>query len=79
MCSSDLIADVLQHMTTDPLLRQDLVEKGRKRLGDFNWERTAKAYRAVYRRAAGRPLSEEDQFLLNWDWMRNPKPVDLEA
>jgi len=77
--SIEAIADVLQHMTTDPLLRQDLVEKGRKRLGDFNWERTAKAYRAVYRRAAGRPLSEEDQFLLNWDWMRNPKPVDLEA
>jgi glycosyltransferase involved in cell wall biosynthesis len=77
--SVEAIAEVLQRMATDEHLRQDLIEKGKKRLDDFNWERTAKAYRAVYRRAAGRPLSEEDRLLLSWDWMRNPKPADVEA
>jgi hypothetical protein len=42
-------------------------------LGDFSWERTAKAYRAVYRRAACRPLTDEDRWLLSWDWMRDPR------
>jgi glycosyltransferase involved in cell wall biosynthesis len=46
----------------------------RERLQDFSWERTAKAYRAVYRRASRRILTDEDRWLLNWDWMRNPKP-----
>jgi hypothetical protein len=32
--------------------------------------RTAKAYRAVYRRAAAVSLTEEDRWLLQWDWMR---------
>ena len=37
---------------------------------DFDVLRTAKAYRAVYRRTAGARLTEEDRWLLQWDWMR---------
>lgn len=71
--SIEEIADVILTLSTRPEIRQDLKTKGAKRLEDFSWQRTAKAYRALYRRIAGRILSEEDRLLLNWDWMRNPK------
>jgi glycosyltransferase involved in cell wall biosynthesis len=66
------IALAMERISSDRALRDDLREKGTKRLADFSWERTAKAYRALYRRAARRPLNEEDQHLLSWDWMLNP-------
>ena len=69
----ETIADAIEKMTTDPELRRELSVRGRRRLKDFDWTRTAKAYRAVYRRAAGRLLTEEDRFLLAWDWMREPR------
>jgi len=71
--SVEAIADALATMSTKPGLREDLVKKGARRLQDFSWERTARAYRAVYRRAGGHPLSEEDRWLLGWDWMRQPR------
>lgn len=77
--SVDAIAEALQRMATNEILRDELRQKGKQRLMDFSWKRTAKAYRAVYRRAAGRPLSEEDRMLLNWDWMRDQKPANLET
>jgi glycosyltransferase involved in cell wall biosynthesis len=66
------IADAIGRMATDANLRAELVRKGQQRLQDFSWERTAKAYRAIYRRAAGRPLTEEDRWILSHDWMQNP-------
>jgi hypothetical protein len=60
-------------MSTDLQLRERLRNRGLHRLRDFSWERTAKAYRAVYRSAAGRELTEEDRWLLSWDWMREPE------
>jgi hypothetical protein len=60
-------------MSTDETLRDTLRQKGSRRVADFSWERTAKAYRAVYRRAAGRLLSSEEKELLAWDWMRDPR------
>ncbi|MFZ5919809.1 MAG: glycosyltransferase family 4 protein [Chloroflexota bacterium] len=77
--SIEEIANAVQRMATDEQLRDSLRKRGRHRLMDFSWERTAKAYRAVYRRAAGRPLSEEDRQLLSWDWMRNPQRIDAET
>jgi glycosyltransferase involved in cell wall biosynthesis len=67
------IADAVQKMATQAEFRVQLRAAGRKRLLDFPWERTARAYRAVYRRAAGRVLSPEDVRLLKWDWMRAPE------
>ena len=66
----DEIARALARMATDERLLDELRRRGARRLGDFSLERTAKAYRAVYRRAAGRALDDEDQKLLRWDWMR---------
>jgi len=59
--SAEAMANALLKMTQDENLRKHLSERGANRLRDFCWERTAKAYRAVYRRAAGRPITEEDQ------------------
>jgi glycogen synthase len=73
------IGDALQAMATDADLRRPLVERGHRRVGDFDWERTAKAYRAVYRPAADAMLTEEDRWLLSWDWMREPhKKLDAQ-
>lgn len=71
--STDKIADAIYQMATNEELRKVLIHRGKQRLTDFSWERTAKAYRAVYRRAANRTLDEEDLFLLEWDWMRSPE------
>jgi glycosyltransferase involved in cell wall biosynthesis len=76
--SVEAIAGAIRQMATDERLRNDLVERGRRRLQDFSWERTAKAYRAVYRRAARRPLTDEDRHLLSWDWMQAPIPAEKE-
>jgi glycosyltransferase involved in cell wall biosynthesis len=67
--SVEEIARALARMATDHSLRDELRKRGARRLEDFSLERTAKAYRAVYRRAAGRVLNEEDRWLLSWDWM----------
>ena len=67
------IANAVERMAMDQELRDDLRERGYRRVEDFDWERTAKAYRAVYRRAADRPLTDEDRMLLQWDWMREPQ------
>ena len=48
-------------VATSVELQQKLRERGAQRVKDFHWERTAKAYRAVYRRAAHFPLTEEDR------------------
>jgi glycosyltransferase involved in cell wall biosynthesis len=66
------IAKAVKKMATDDEFRNQLVAKGIERRKVFSWEKTAKAYRAVYRRAGKRPLSEEDQYLLGWDWMSAP-------
>ena len=51
-------------MATDEILRVELRKKGTKRLQDFSVERTARAYRAVYRKAAGFALSTAEENLL---------------
>jgi glycosyltransferase involved in cell wall biosynthesis len=72
--SPESIADAMLKMWTSAPLRSELARLGAERLRHFTWERTAQAYRAVYRRAAGWPLTEEDRVLLRWDWMREPEP-----
>jgi glycosyltransferase involved in cell wall biosynthesis len=71
--SKENIAAALEKMVTNSDLRRELRQSGFRRLKDFDWTRTAKAYRAIYRRAAGRTLTEEDRWLLTSDWMRNPE------
>lgn len=63
------IATAIQEMWLGEDLRHNLSQRGRQRLGEFSWERTAKAYRALYRHIAGWPMNDEDRELLGWDWM----------
>ncbi len=73
----DGIEAAVLRMWTDAPLRDSLRERGRRRLTDFSWERTARAYRAVYRRAAGYALEADDRDLLAWNWMREPAKLPL--
>lgn len=66
------IADAMSQLATDDNLRRELSQCGHLRIKDYEWDRTARAYRAAYRRAAGRVLNEEDRWLLGWDWMERP-------
>ncbi len=64
------IAHALEKMSTDASYRGHLKANGQRRLADFPWERTARAYRATYRKAAGLQLAADDAALLAWDWMK---------
>jgi glycosyltransferase involved in cell wall biosynthesis len=66
------IGEAIWRIFDNDELAVDLVAKGKRRLSDFDWARTARAYRAVYRKAAGQRLADEDRALLAHDWMRNP-------
>ena len=76
--SVESIANSMFLLQTEESVRNNLVVNGMKRLLDFNWNRTAKAYRAVYRKTVNKKLSEEDNKLLHWDWMRYPDKYNEE-
>jgi glycosyltransferase involved in cell wall biosynthesis len=67
------MADAIARLAINAALRMDLSRRGYRRLKDFDWECTAKSYRAVFRRAVNRRLSQEERRLLAWDWMREPQ------
>jgi glycosyltransferase involved in cell wall biosynthesis len=69
--SIEEIANAVKTLASDETLRAEFRSRGFRRLQNFDIERTARAYRAVYRRTAGVVLSDEDRHLLNWDWMRD--------
>ena len=52
------IGETIYEAWTDSALRETLIERGRERRDLFTWARTARAYRALYRKAAGQPLSD---------------------
>lgn len=65
--SVESIALAVSQMSTDSALRHRLQKNGSKRVLNYRWDTAARAYRAVYRRAAGAPLSDEDRYLLKLD------------
>lgn len=58
------IADALKQLTTNADLRRNLRVKGARRLRDFRPERTARAYLAIYKKAAGILSSDDEKDLL---------------
>lgn len=54
------IAEAVRRLWTDAELRATLVERGRRNVSRFSWDRTARAFRAYYRQLCGRPVSVED-------------------
>ena len=67
----EAIAEAVGRMASDGNLREALRQRGARQLKEFTWRRCAKAYRAVYRRAAGMALTDEDQHLLNCERVRD--------
>jgi glycosyltransferase involved in cell wall biosynthesis len=59
------IAAAVSRLWTDDALRRTLAARGRERVSLFTYERTARLFRAHYRRLAGRGLNEEDRALLD--------------
>jgi glycosyltransferase involved in cell wall biosynthesis len=60
----EAIAAAVRRIVESVDLRSDLVAKGRVRLDRLTWDQTARTFLALYRRAAGRELGEEDEALL---------------
>jgi len=60
------MADRIYEAWTDATLRDRLVERGRDRRDLFTWERTARTYHALYRKAAGRELGTADAEALTY-------------
>jgi glycosyltransferase involved in cell wall biosynthesis len=58
------IAEAVQRIWESEDLRRELAERGRERGALFSWDRTARLFRAHYRRVGGRRLAEEDRILL---------------
>jgi len=58
------LARALREVWEDEGLRRDLAERGRARSRAYTWERTARLYRAHYRRIGRRRLGEEDRALV---------------
>lgn len=64
------MAEAIGRLWRDGELRRELVERGRRRVAAYSWERTARLFRAHYRRLTGRRLEAADERLLN-----SPAPV----
>jgi glycosyltransferase involved in cell wall biosynthesis len=60
----EAMGEAVRRLWLDEALRTDLIAAGRARVQEFTWERTARLFRAHYRRIAGRELNEEDRYLL---------------
>jgi glycosyltransferase involved in cell wall biosynthesis len=60
------MADTIHEVWTDAAHREELVERGRDRRDLFTWKRTARAYHALYRKAAGREPGAADAEALTY-------------
>ena len=58
------MAQAIERLWTDGELRTQLIEKGRANVARFTWDRTARLYRAHYRRLLDR-LTDEDRDVLS--------------
>ncbi len=58
------IAGAVRKLWCDAELRTELIRRGRASVARFSWERTARTFRAHYRRLARRPPSPDDAALL---------------
>ena len=63
--SVESIATCLLRISQDEGLREHLRTRGKERVCRFTWERTARTYRALYRKVGGVSLSKEDLDLLS--------------
>lgn len=58
------MASAVRRLWLDSSLRERLARNGRENVKRFSWERTARIFRAHYRRILGTPLDGEDRLLV---------------
>jgi glycosyltransferase involved in cell wall biosynthesis len=58
------IAEAIDRVWRDDTLRSGLIERGRQRVRERTWERTARTFRAHYRRLSGGAMTDEDRALV---------------
>jgi glycosyltransferase involved in cell wall biosynthesis len=61
------MAGIIRRLWADKKLRRELSARGKKNVSRFSWERTARNFRAHYRRILGSELTPEDLAFLNTD------------
>lgn len=61
------MASAIGRLWTDPDLRASLARRGRDRVAQFSWDKTARHFRALYRQLGGRPLTDADRAILSAD------------
>jgi glycosyltransferase involved in cell wall biosynthesis len=61
---ASLLADAIVRLWTDEALRAELVQKGSARIATLSWQRTARIFRAHYRRIGRVPLGDGDESLI---------------
>jgi len=59
------MADAILALWTDAGLRRRLAMRAKGRVAPFAWDRTARTFRAHYRRLAGQALTDEDRVLIS--------------
>lgn len=59
------MAGAIARLWTDAALRERLIARARERVAEFTWDRTARTFRAHYRRLMGRWLAPDDRELLD--------------
>ena len=57
--------NAMEQLWQDQTLQETLIARGKVRVSQFSWERTARHFRAHYRRLGNRPLTDEDHALLS--------------
>ena len=62
-CAEEM-ATSIHRLWTDAALRARLVERGTLEVRKYSWHRTARLFRAHYRRISGRQLANEDRALI---------------
>jgi glycosyltransferase involved in cell wall biosynthesis len=58
------IGEAIRTLWTDEPVREDLIARGRLRAQIYSWDRSARIFRAHYRRVGNRPLTGDDRELL---------------
>ena len=75
--STESIAEAIKTLVLRADIRRNLEMLGQERSGEFSWERSAKMYRAIYLKAAGREVTREDEELLRHDEYLELEPTTI--
>lgn len=65
---TDAMIEAITRLWFDEGLRKTLIVKGHGQIQKFSWVKTAMRFRAIYRKISGRPLTKEDDLVLQEEY-----------